>query len=339
MTRTLWVGCMTDDTGHGGLIRLEVDDTRVVEQTGSWDLPSPGWLDTRDGIVYAALHTDDSSVVSMRFTDQGPQVLDRVQTGGADACHLAINPAGRRIAVAHYSSGSVALLGTDPEGDLYTLDLIEFTGSSGAVPDRQQAPHAHHTHWLSDDQLLVCDLGADMVRRLQVVDNRFIEDPPIQLPQGFGPRHLVTRQRNEGVEVAIAGELTGEVAVVRLDLEGHDELVGVFPGSSEPTAQPSGIRLDQRDRLWVGQRNVDTLSLMDWQPDATMGGFTEHPTIGAGVRDLVLSPDSAPVTVWTALKAGNEVRAFVETEHGLVAGEPFTVAAPMALLFADRIEA
>ena len=337
MTRTLWIGCSTDETGHGGLIRVEVNHAEVTQQTGSWDLPSPGWFDSHQGIVYAALHTDESSVVSLRLGEDGPLVLDQVPTRGSAACHLAINPAGRRIAVAHYGSGSVALVKADPDGKLALLDVIEFEGHSGAVPDRQEAPHAHHAHWLSDDQLLVCDLGADLVRRLQVVDGHFIEDPPIALPDGFGPRHLVTRRNNEGIEVAVAGELTGQVAIVELDLEGQDELLGVYPGSADPSAQPSGIRLDQRHRLWVGQRNVDTLSVMEWKPDATVGPFTEYPTIGAGVRDLVLSPTSAPVTVWTALKAGNEIRAFTETPEGLVAGDPFPVQAPMALLFADEI--
>ena len=328
---------MTDETGRGGLIRVEVEGTEVVEQTGSWDLPSPGWFDSHDGIVYAALHTDQSSVVSLRLTAEGPQVLDQVQTNGSAACHLAISPSGRRIAVAHYGSGSVALVRVGREGALDLIDVIEFEGHSGAVPDRQEAPHAHHAQWLSDDQLLVCDLGADLVRRLQVVDGHFIEDLPIKLPAGFGPRHLVTRKNREGIEVAVAGELTGEVAIIELDNEGLDELVGVHPGSADPSAQPSGIRLDQRNRLWVGQRTADTLSVMNWNSDATVGAAAEYPTIGAGVRDLVLSPDSSPVTAWVALKAGNELRAFAETTEGVVSGAPFAVEAPMALLFEDQI--
>ena len=328
---------MTDESGHGGLVRVEVEGAEVVEQSGSWDLPSPGWFDSHDGIVYAALHTDESSVASLRLTDQGPQVLDQVPTGGSAACHLTASPSGRRIAVAHYGSGSVALVRTGREGTLELLDVLEFDGHSGAVPDRQEAPHAHYVHWLSDDQLLVCDLGADLVRRLQVVDGHFIEDLPVRLPDGFGPRHLVTRTSREGLEVAVAGELTGQVAVIALDLEGQAAVVGVFPGSADPQAQPSGIRLDQRNRLWVGQRTADTLSVMQWNDDATVGAFTEYPTIGAGVRDLVLSPDSSPVTAWVALKAGNELRAFTETGDGLVSGAPFTVQAPMALLFADQI--
>lgn len=328
---------MTDETGHGGLVRLEVDQTRVLEQTGSWDLTSPGWFDSRDGIVHAALHTDQSSVVSLRLTDHGPQVLGQVQTDGSAACHLAISPSGRRIAVAHYGSGSVALVGTDGEGGLDLLDLFEFEGHSGAVPDRQEAPHAHHAEWLSDDQLLVCDLGADLVRRLQVVEGHLVEDAPIRMPAGFGPRHLVQRKGHDGIDLAVAGELTGQVAVVGLDLEGQAEVSGVYPGSSGLGPQPSGIRLDLRQRLWVGQRGADTLSVMDWHEDASVGGFTEYPVGGAGVRDLVLSPDRHPVTAWVALMAENQVRTMIETEQGLVAGPAFPVQSPMALLFADQI--
>lgn len=330
---------MTDETGHEGLVRLEVDQTRVVERTGAWDLTSPGWLDTRDGIVYAALHTDESSLVSMRLSDEGPQLLAEVPTRGSAACHLAISPDGHRIAVAQYNSGSVALVAADGVGGLEFVDLIEFEGSSGAVPDRQSAPHAHFVHWLSDDQLLVCDLGADLLRRLQVAEGQLVEDPPIKLPDGFGPRHLVTRSSSDGLQIAVVGELTGEVAVLALDLEGRDALLGVHPGSAGSGAQPSGIRLDQHQRLWVGQRNVDTVSVMSWDEDGGVGPFTEYPTVGAGVRDLVLSPDQQPVTTWLALKAGNQVRALTETGTGIEPGPAFPLEAPMALLFADQIEA
>ncbi|MGA4508631.1 lactonase family protein [Propionibacteriaceae bacterium G1746] len=342
MTRTLWVGCQTDETGTNGLIRAEVSGPDVVEQTGSWQFETPGWLTSSNGIVYATQHTSNSPVAALRLTDRGPQVLSHVATDGVDGCHAALDPTGRLLAVAHYTSGSVALLSTTDEGELTLLDVFQLQGASGVVPDRQEAPHAHHIEWLSDDQLFVCDLGADLIRRLQVVDGHLVEDPGIQMPAGFGPRHLVSRRLGNDLLLAVAGELTGQVAVVRLDDEGNDALVGLFDGSASPDAQPSGIRLDHRDRLWVGQRRVDTLAQMEWHPNGLIGPFIEHPAGGEGVRDLLVEPaGSGPgasgTRLWIALKQGNLVQSFTETDDGLVAGRPLEVTAPMSLLWQHEV--
>ncbi|MGD7733720.1 lactonase family protein [Propionibacteriaceae bacterium G57] len=342
MTRTLWVGCQTDETGTDGLIRAVTSGPDVVEQTGSWQFETPGWLTSADGIVYATQHTQNSPVAALRLTERGPQVLSHVATEGVDGCHAALDPTGELLAVAHYTSGSVALLSTTDQGELQLLDVLELQGSSGVVPDRQEAPHAHHIEWLSDEQLLVCDLGADLVRRLQVVERHLVEDPGIRMPEGFGPRHLVSRRLGNDLLLAVAGELTGQVAVVRLDDEGHDALVGLFDGSAGADAQPSGIRLDHRNRLWVGQRRVNTLAHMDWEPNGLVGPFTELPLGGEGVRDLLVERATAGAgtsgtRVWTALKQGNRVQSFTETAEGLVPGRALEVTSPMALLWQDEV--
>lgn len=333
----LWVGCMTEDEqGTDGLVLFSATDDGW-SRAGSCPLPSPAWLEQRGQFTFAALHTEHSEVVSLRLGPDGPQVVDRVATRGSDACHLHLNPAGTLLAVAHYTTGSVALVRIDAEGGLTLADLATFSGHSGADPDRQEAPHAHQAHWLADDRLLVCDLGADLVRVLHVADDRLVEDEPLALPAGFGPRHLLVRGEGADRQLAVVGELTGEVATFATEGEGWRG-VGVFPGTNAGGGLPSGIRLDDRDRLWVGQRGVNTLARLDWHDDGTLGEPVETPTDGGEVRDLVLHPGHSPVTVWAALLTRDAVAAFVEQPDGTLApGVELDVRRPAALLWTHAV--
>lgn len=338
MSEILWVGCFTEGDNVDGLARLEVErdaSALRVTETGRWPMASPGWLEERDGIVYAAQHLEDSAALSMRLTPEGPQVISRVTTQGSDACHLALSPAGDQLAVAHYTSGSLSLLSVADDGHLELVDVLQFSGASGEVPDRQDAPHAHQAHWLDDTEVLVCDLGADRIRRVRVDDGSLRELSALETPDGFGPRHLVVRDAGRGRQLAVGGELTGQVATFALDEDGWT-LLGVAEGSASSEAKPSGLRLDEQGRLFVGQRGVNTISVMPWHEDGTVGAFTEWPTDGGEVRDLVLHPATAPVTVWTALQERDAVTALVEDADGALHQQvEVTLPTPGALLFHD----
>ncbi|MCT1459698.1 lactonase family protein [Aestuariimicrobium sp. p3-SID1156] len=337
MNEILWVGCRSDESGEGGLVRLTVDGT-TIETTGSWPLPTVGWLERRGDILIAALHLGASAVVALRLDQDGPHEVSRVEIDGADACHMALDPTGTQLAVANYTSGSVSLVGVDQDGTLSLVDALEFNGHSGADPERQDAPHAHHVAWLDEISLLVCDLGADQVRRLRVQGGSLVELSPVELPDGFGPRHLVVRPASSGVQLAICGELSSQLATVALDEDGW-RAIGIFEGTRELGGLPSGIRLDRDNRLFVGQRGVNTIAWAEWHEDGTIGPVQESPTHGGEVRDLVLHPDARPVTVWSALVGRDAVVAMTESEEGLEIVAEHTVREPMALLFDGAVRA
>lgn len=332
MTQTLWVGCQTDDTHRAGLVRLEVDGTSA-RRTGEWETASsPGWLVEREGIVWACSLACGAELVSLRLTPDGPQELARLQLQGDVACHLALNPAGTLLAVACYASGSVSLVRVHGEGAMELLDVLEFMGHSGAVADRQEAPHPHMVHWKDDTRLLVCDLGADQVRRLRVDADTLTEVSPIELPDGFGPRHLVSRHVHEGLQLAIVGELTGQIATVAIDDDGWRP-IGVFEGTRAGAGVPSGILLDEDGRLVIGQRGVNTIAWADWHEDGTVGPVQEVPTHGGEVRDLTLQPGAEPITVWTALLTRDAVAVLVEHEDGFRIESEEVVRQPLCLLW------
>ena len=174
--------------------------------------------------VYAVSEVSEGSVVAIPADGTGQQ--SRVRSGGADPCHLALSPAGELLVVSNYSSGTVALLSVDG-GALRLQDTVHLTGHG--PHQRQQSPHAHQGTWLSDSEVVVCDLGSDSLVGLRVratgVDGavpRLTQVWSVDLPPGTGPRHLATSPARDVLWVV--GELSNTVHTVRRD----------------PAASPSG---------------------------------------------------------------------------------------------------
>ena len=257
------IGCYTFGAGGRGR-RIEV--VAHDPQTGRWELltdrdlaepvagasateqpESPSYLAWHpDGRhVYAAGEVSDGQVWALAVAPggHGLSVLGSASTGGAHPCHLAVDPSGRVLLTANYTSGSIAVHRLTPDGRIGKLSqLVEHEGC-GPHPDRQQGPHAHMVHVLDQTLVLAVDLGADLIvaYRLDPAAATLTPLMAAPLPAGFGPRHLVALDHDR---VAVAGELTGELALLRLDRQtGQLELLDLQSGSdvAEEPAAPSGV--------------------------------------------------------------------------------------------------
>ncbi len=281
--REFLVGCYTFGAGGRGR-RIEI--VAHDPATGRWELltdhdvaepiegasateepESPSYLAWHpDGRhVYAVGEVSDGRVWALRVAPggRGLAVLGSASTGGAHPCHLAVDPSGTVLLTANYSSGSLAVHRLREDGRIgERTQLVQHAGS-GPHPDRQHGPHAHMVYLIDETLLLAVDLGADLIAAYRL-------DPPSAtltvlasspLPAGFGPRHLV---RLDGGLVAVAGELTGEIALLRLDRStGRLDVLDVRDGSdvAEEPAQPSGIARTTDGRFVVmANRGPDTVA-------------------------------------------------------------------------------
>ncbi len=289
--RRLLIGRYTGPDGAAGIQRVRVaGDRPVVEADVA--LESPSWMERIDGWVLAVTEAASSRLSVVRDDASGLEVTSSVETGGADACHLAVSPDRRHVAVAHYTSGSVRLLDTPRDGSLAGClrDLLQLEGH-GPDPDRQEAPHAHQVTWLDNDTMLVCDLGTDTIRVVEVEPGGSLQlRDPIRLPAGTGPRHLVLR----GDRLAVVGELSGQLLSLRLEGD-HWRLVDQVPtthtsaGGREGRSQPSALVSAGND-LVVGNRLVDSVARFAWTPDARLRVVAER-SCPAMPRDVAVLGD------------------------------------------------
>lgn len=222
----------------------------------SWLVRTPG---TDEG--YAVSEADGGSVVRVH-PEEG--VLSTAESGGMGPAHLALSPDGRWLAVSNYVSGSVGLVAAGEE-----LELVDELQLSGDGPhERQDSSHAHQAVFLGDDRLLVCDLGADRVAELQIVDGALRQVGEIALPAGSGPRHLALAPGRDDL-LWVVGELDQTVHVVRRSGDGVRrswEVVQTVttapegPGPGETTTAGVVVSPDGR-HVYVSTRGTDTVSV------------------------------------------------------------------------------
>jgi 6-phosphogluconolactonase len=127
----------------------------VDPESGEWahiqlagEIVNPSFLalDRSKRFLYS-VHGDMTytTAFSIDGTTGRLSVPNQQDTGGRNPVHLALDPSGRFLVVADYSSGSVAVLPINPDGSLAPRsDLVALQGQPGPHPTEQTSSHPHH---------------------------------------------------------------------------------------------------------------------------------------------------------------------------------------------------
>lgn len=300
-TRTIYVGSYTpDSSGNGtgvGITRLAADTEtgRLTIAGRPTPVCGPSFLARHpDGThLYSVVERPDGAVHAFAVDDRGELTsLGEQPTGGADPCHLCVDPTGQWLVTANYTSGSVSVHPIEADGGLgEATALIQHSGT-GPVADRQAGPHAHQAHFdPAGRYLLVNDLGADRITAYTLHDGTLRVANVTDVPAGTGPRHLAFGTDGRA---HLAGELGSDVstfayhadsgalsATGRTDASGR----GVSPNyPSGLVCSPDGAHLH------VANRGANTIATFSAGGDElTLAG--EVDTGGDWPRDLLLLGD------------------------------------------------
>jgi 6-phosphogluconolactonase (cycloisomerase 2 family) len=158
----------------------------------------------------------DGEIHAWRVVGDTAEILGGKPSLGSDPCHLVVDPAGRLLIVANYSTSTIAVQTLDADGGFDgPLELLRLTGS-GPEADRQEAAHPHQAFFVGDT-LFVIDLGADLVREFSIDPAArgaaaLVAGRTTAVPSGSGPRHAVVLPDGR---LAISGELGSNLLVGR----------------------------------------------------------------------------------------------------------------------------
>jgi 6-phosphogluconolactonase len=159
----VFVGTYTERTpgSSKGIYAARFDTTsgRLTGLTTVAELQNPSWITlSRDRrFLYAvsevgvadASGTPAGLVVAYSVAADGKLTeLNRVSSGGADPCHLAIDRAGRTVAVANYTGGSTVSFHVGSDGRLGAPTKDQHVGK-GPNAERQEGAHAHSVDFVA----------------------------------------------------------------------------------------------------------------------------------------------------------------------------------------------
>lgn len=302
----MWIGCYTGDMGEGeGVTRVDRESGRAA--VVSEGVVSPSWLVDGGEAVLAVSEADpgELSLVDPAADTPSPPLARGTSGAGWPAHASLLTPS--LLGVAHYGTGRVTTVELTTGRPGRVVDDVDLGGLPlGPRSDRQDGSHPHQVVLDGERaEVLVPDLGTDVVHRLAFEDSRLRRTGEvIELPAGFGPRHLVLA----GDLMVLVGELSSQLWVGRWDegakgwqqLDLRSSLVDPFDNadSSDPDVGnlPSAIRLTGDDHVVVGNRGADRVSVFGL--DRAAGRLEPVRDVGAGgrwPRDVIVDGDDVLV--------------------------------------------
>jgi len=273
------------------------------------------------------------------------KLLDKADSGGGGATHLALDTASSTLFVANYGTGQVTSLPVLSDGSLGNPVSNDTHAGSGPSP-RQKSPHAHGvTVDPGHHYLLAPDLGDDRVYvyRLEGASHAFVPADPASeaVAPGSGPRHLVFHPN--GRFAYLLTELSAEVITYRWDAR-HGRLTllrkqSLTSPGYEGKKSVGEIAFSHDGRtLYVSDREQNDIVVYD--VDARSGALGEVQRIGSqGQVPWHFTLDPTGRWLLVANQASGNVSVFkVDPGSGKLAATSDTLAVtkPVNVVFLPR---
>jgi len=290
-----YTGCYTR-LGGGGVGVCRYENGALTQLAVYHDVDEPTYVIlSRDGrTLFTAGNlpgTDRGYAASYRIHGDSLRLLSLQDAAAQACCHMAESADARFLYVAGYLTGTVSVFPLDDGVLGERIQRVQHEGS-GPVTDRQEAAHAHQCMFRPghDNELFVCDLGADavFVHHQDAQTGLLTLQERISVPAGMGPRHLVFADENC---FYVTGELDNFV-------RRYECLGGVWTLTGACSALPEGyagesytaaIRLHEGD-LYVSNRGHDSICRIAVGASGALRPVGWTATEGLFPRDFVFVP-------------------------------------------------
>lgn len=213
---------------------------------------------------------------------------------GPNPCYVAIDEKRQLVYSANYHKGEILSYRLNSD---QTLTLADRVTKSGHGPrSEQDAAHMHYSDLTPDDRLVAIDLGADIIYTFDVAnDGKLTEIAKLNLPAGFGPRHLVFAPNHEFAY--LVGELSSQVATLRYhQTDGSFELIDslkTIPADWNTHNGAAAIRISNDGNfVYVSNRGHDSIAVFQVQTNHTLKLIQLISTEGEFPRDFALNADN-----------------------------------------------
>ena len=336
-THQLLIGTYTRDASNG-IYHATLDAKSGLLTLGGLaaKTESPAFLTQFRNTIYTVNELDPGRVSAFRLREGNLEFLNSVSSGGTFPCHLLATE--NWLAVANYSSGSVATFALDTNGTIGNrVDFAQHQGG-GPNPQRQTGPKAHQTFLTTSGDLLVPDLGNDRLYKYRPdATGTFSQDPKItQLSAGVGPRH-VDQHPNLPV-LYVINELANTINVIRWENNVQARIqqsVSTLPADFDSISHTAEIAVAPDGRhVYGSNRGADTIVTFSVDDAGNLLVPGHVPTLGKHPRHFSIDPSDNWLLI--ANQASNNV-----VVYGLEDGRPINAVCeifaptPVCLHFVD----
>jgi 6-phosphogluconolactonase len=307
---TIYVGTYTGARSKGiYMVHMDPATGALAAPELAAESTNPSFLalDPTNRFLYAVNEVDNfggkksGSVSAFAILPDGGKLkaLNQQPSGGTSPCHVAVDPAGKNVLVANYSSGSVEVLPIGKDGSLAAPSEVIQDAGSGPNKGRQEGPHAHCIGFdPAGHFVLACDLGIDkvLVYRFDAAKGKLTanQPPSASVAAGAGARHFAFHP--SGRFVYVISELNSSVTAFAYDAA-HGSMKVVQEASSLPAGahgtsaaevavHPSGKFLYATNR---GPSNTIAIFAIDPETGKLTPAGSE-PSQGGGPRHFAIDP-------------------------------------------------
>jgi 6-phosphogluconolactonase len=333
--------------------RFDMESGKLSTPSPAAELQNPSWVtvspDRRFLYAVSEVGVPDSAGVSAgmvaAYAIAGTGTLtelNRVSSGGADPCHLAVSRGGRTVAVANYTGGSTVAFQVGEDGRIGAATKDQHSGK-GPNAQRQEGAHAHSVDFTPDGRLLLsCDLGNDRVYlyRHDAGAGRIAAHRPafVGLEPGSGPRHLVLHP--SGRYAYVLTELSSSVAMFAWNSTTGSlvqrQTLSTLPLGTTASNSTAEIAVHPTGRfVYASNRGHDSIAV--FSVDARTGRLTAlgHTSTGGSTpRNFVVDPGGR--WLLAANQRTNSIVTFaIDPQRGTLAptGASVTVPRPICIAF------
>jgi 6-phosphogluconolactonase len=264
--------------------------------------------------------------------------LNRQDTRGTASCFVEVDPTGKSVLVANYSSGNVSSFPVKSDGSLgEAVSFFQHSGSS-ADPERQKGPNAHCFVVSPDGRhALAADLGIDkvMIYTLDATSAKLAPkaaQPFVQLAPGSGPRHLTFHPN--GRLVYVINELANTITVFDWNAaEGtlkEKQTIATLPKDFTGKSYTADLKITPDGKhLYGTNRGHDSLASYRIAGDGTLTLLAIQPSGGKGPQNLLITPDGRWL-LCANMPGGNVVVFEIDPASGAITAKGDPVEVPMA---------
>lgn len=268
-------------------------------------------------------------------------LLNSQSSQGEDPCYISIERTGKYALVANYSSGSVAMLPIQSDGQLgKATDVVQHSGSS-IHPKRQKGPYAHCIIPDPTNRFaMAADLGTDkiFIYRMDLDIGKLYNHAEVMVKAGSGPRHL--KFHPDLPYMYVINELNSTLTAFRyLSDTGTLEEIQTVPTLPEDFKRenlPADIHIaPSGNYLYASNRGHDSIAsfLIDKNTGLLSGrGYTA--THGREPRNFAIDP-SGRFLLAANQKSNNVITFQIDPETGQLSstGHKQDVSMPVCLKF------